>query len=211
MRIASPGTAAFAATLVALGIAGLIKGDLNGVWEGVAAGAWGREGLAYLCALISLACGAGLFWQRSAPVAARVLLAALLLWWLIFKLPDALRAPLTAVSWESLGETTVIVAAAWVLYASLATDRDRQRLGFATGAQGVRIAQVLYGLAMIAFGQAHQMGLFTLLVWVPVLAAGSQDPEQWSEGIVSWALTASGWVVADSYRRVRPALSAPRL
>jgi uncharacterized membrane protein len=250
MHVKSWGHAFFAATMIALGIMGLVNGELTPVWQLPKSAAPAKEALTYLCGLISLGCGLGLLWQRTAAIASCVLFAYLLLWLLVFRVPYVfLQSPKLLVLWNC-SSTAVMVAAAWVLYVWFDRDRDSKRLRFATGENGLRIARTLYGLALIPFGLAHfvylketvvlisnwpapaawayftggafiaaglamivgvlaqlaatlstlQLGLFALIVWVPRVAAGEVNDFQWGEAVITVALTAAAWVVADSYR-----------
>lgn len=176
----------FAVTMIAFGIVGLRKGDFSAIWQPVPKGLPARETLIYLCAFISVASGVGLVWQRTAAIAARVLLLWFLLWLLLLRLPGFARGFTVDVYWPAC-QTAVMLAAAWVLHTWFATDWDKQRLGFAAGENGLRIARVLYGLALIPFGLAH----FTYLKQTAVLV-----PE-WMPWHAAWAyLTGATFIAA---------------
>jgi uncharacterized membrane protein len=251
MRIASVSQVAFAAAMIAVGLHGLVTGDIAGIWGPVPVAPPGRAMLPWICGGIALACGVGLLWRATTAMAARVLLAWLLLWLLTMRLFAALKTPAVEGYWSGCGETAVVAAAAWIVWAGVAPTRDRQALRWATGDSGRLLARALYGLALIPFGVAHfvyakqtaalvpgwlpapttwaaftggaylaagvallvdrcarwaavlstlQIALFTALVWLPIIVSGHADASAWSETVISCALTAAAWVIADSWR-----------
>ena len=176
MRIASWGHVLFALTMIILGIAGLIQGNFTPIWQPVPKWVPAREVLVYLSAIVPLITGIGLLLRRAAAVASRVLLAFLLAWLLLLDVPDLFLDFGMQFTWAAC-KTAVLVAAAWVLYVWFAGDRDKQRLGFATGDAGLRISRTLYGLALIPFGIAH----FTYLERTTSMVPG------WLPGHLFWA------------------------
>lgn len=126
--------------MIALGIQELIKGDFTAVWQPVPKNVAAREVLVYLCAPISLASGIGLIWRCTAAVAARVLLASLIVWLMLWRV--------RAVFWARLAAALSVL----------------------------------------------QMGLFALLVWIPILMAGNGKAFQWGEFATTLALARPvGW------------------
>jgi len=223
---------AFALTFIGIGGIGFASGTFAPIWQPVPETVPTRELLAYLTSIIALACGIFLLVERTQAVAALILFVFLAVWALAFKAPFVVKAPLVEGSYQSIGENLVLIAAAWVLYTRSRT----------------RIAYVLYGLALIAFGLSHffylelttplvpawlgvpvlwayatgsiytvcgvamvlglaarlaslaaavNITLITLLVWVPIVAAGGLTAMHWQETVVSCALMVSSWVLAS--------------
>jgi uncharacterized membrane protein len=149
MRIAA---AVFAATMIGLGLWGLVGHDFAPIWQPVPKAWLAREALVWLTGMVALAGGLGLNFKRTAAPAGGVLATLLAIWMLVFKAPAIVAAPAVAAAWESCGETAVLAAAGWVLFA---TSDAARRVPLAGGETGVRLARILYGLAMLAFGAAH--------------------------------------------------------
>jgi uncharacterized membrane protein len=76
---------------------------------------------------------------------------------LLLKLPVVVKHPLVEVTWQAMAEIVVVLAGAWVLYAA--------------NKRAPRIAQLVFGLALIPLGLAHfvYLNLTAPLVpaWLP--------------------------------------------
>lgn len=167
----------YAGTMFAIGIWGLFTGDLAAIWEPGPKDQMAREILAYLCAVTASVGGLALLSARTAPFGARLLFVYLLVWMLAFKVPYIFLAPTVEGSYQSCGENAVLVAGAWVLYVRLATAWDRRYVSHVVDAMGLRLARILYGLALVAFGLSHFAYLNLTAPLVPT----------WMPGPVFWA------------------------
>jgi uncharacterized membrane protein len=151
----NPSRAVFAAALLGLGILGLVYGNSSELWAPIPKSLPGREAIIYLCSAIEIGCGTGLLLRAYTTSACRVLLAFLLLWLVLLKLPTVIHAPRAMVSWESFGEIAATTAGGWCLFAAHAGAWERRHLGIAVGESGVHAARLLFIAALPMFGLAH--------------------------------------------------------
>jgi len=198
----------FALTVIAMGVIGILSDTFAPIWAGMPNSVPDRQLLAYLCTFVSLVCGAGLLMKRTSAPAALLLFVYLLVWTALFKFPFIVRQPLVEVSYQSNGENAVLIAGALVLYALNAGERTNVFLNFFGGRMGLRIAYVLYGLALIAFGFSHFAYLeFT----VPLVPAWMHVPVFWAylTGVIY--LVSGLMLVTGFAARLGAALSAVQI
>ena len=73
--------------------------------------------------------------------------------------------------------------------------------GVAHIAAGVAILLVVLPRLAAAL-EALMMGIFTVFVWIPAIVAAPTQRFGWTAFLISTALTAAAWIVAESYREV---------
>lgn len=104
--------------------------------------------------ILMLGTGAGLLFERSAPLATRILLPFLLLWTLT-RVQAVVVDPIREISWFAIGEVGVLAAGALVLFATLEGASVRSGLKAFTIERGPAVARVLLGLSVVTFGLSH--------------------------------------------------------
>ena len=164
-----PSRVLFAAAMIALGTSGLVNGDFALVWQHVPAHVPDRAALAYVCAVIELAFGIGLLWQRTLTWTCRLLFPYMVLWLALLEIPGVIHAPLDAGAWGSVGEIAIITAGAWYLFATR------------VGNSGVRAPRSLLIVALPMIG---------VEVIVDALQAGDKIMQPWLQvlpGPMAWA------------------------
>ncbi len=205
MNLKSAAHGIFAVTLIAIGIIGWEHGGLSLIGEDLPHGMAARRALGLLTDLASIAFGAGLLWRRTAALAARMLLGALLLWLLVLKLRYVIAAPAVEASYQTCGEAAAVTAGAGLLYVALASEWERTRIHLVAGQAGVRIFRSLYALALVAFGLSHvvyrQLTASLVPAWLPWPAAVAD--------VTGFAyLAAAAGLLLGVYPRLAAALSA---
>jgi uncharacterized membrane protein len=203
-RIPRPARIAYALGIIGLGMLGVVYGDFASAWP-----AWvpWRQALLSGAAAVMVLGGAGLLFARTAPISVRLLLPYLLLW-MALRIPALIVAPQIEVNWFAVGETAVLAAGAWALFADFSTARDGSIFRFATGARGRRIARMLFGLALPAFGLSHfiYVGQTAPLVpsWLPF-------PNGWAYLTGAGHIAAGLGVLFSVYPRLAASLEAAML
>lgn len=146
---------------VALGLTGLIWGDFAVVWQPALKGYAGPTTLGYAVAVLPLAAGLAMQWQRAAFYAAVALFVAYCLAILFFDVPRGLAQAKEFGAWYGVLENGALAAAAFIICMFYA------RVTPATSERLSKIARIIFGICLIYFGLAHHVYLANTVSFVP--------------------------------------------
>jgi uncharacterized membrane protein YphA (DoxX/SURF4 family) len=163
MGAVSIGRVLFALGFAVVGAFGLVTHDFVLSQQPVPDGIPSREMLASISGAVLLITGIGLVVPRAARLAALVLAGYLLLWVLALELPRALAKPQVEAYWLGLGEDLSLATGCWVIFCAITGRKE-----------GLRVARVLFGLALVPIGLSHfvyfQITIGFIPTWFPFRA-----------------------------------------
>lgn len=157
MRIIGAGQLLFALAVAGLGLLSLGSGDFALNWQPVPLWLPARAVFAYASGAILLFGGLLLLVKPTARLAALVLTINFLAWLVLLQLPRVAAGWSHAGSWLGFGETSVLVAGAAAILASLQDVKS-----------GLRPARFLLGVALPLIGLSHFVYLKETIALVPI-------------------------------------------
>jgi uncharacterized membrane protein len=154
IREQQPAISLFSIGMIGLGALSVLYRDFAFSWQPVPAFHPGRDVLAVACGLFMVAASVGLLFRATATIAARAIFPFLLAW-LCLKIPALIVAPRIEGVWIGFGEIGMLLAGGWVLFARLSGLEQSAFFRRITGTKGIRIAQIIFGLAVLPVGLGH--------------------------------------------------------
>jgi uncharacterized membrane protein len=154
IREQQPAISLFSIGMIGLGALSAIYRDFAFDWQPVPAFHPGRDVLAVACGLFMVAVSVGLLFRATAAIATRAIFPFLLAW-LCLKIPAVIAVPRIEGVWIGFGEIGMLLAGGWVLFARLSGLEESTFFRHITGTKGIRIAQIIFRLAVLPVGLGH--------------------------------------------------------
>lgn len=142
-----------AAGIFAMGVLSVVYRDFAYTWQPVPPFP-GRGTVAVICGFFMMAVSVGLLFRSTVVIAVRALFPFLIAWQLL-KVPALIVAPKIVGVWLGFGETAVLLAGGWVLFARLSGVKDAGFFRYISGERGVRLATILFGASLLPIGLSH--------------------------------------------------------
>ena len=154
IRNQQPAVVLFVIGMVSLGVLSVIYHDFAYSWQPVPASVPGRGTLAVLSGLLMIGASLALLIRATEAIAIRILFSFLILWQLL-KVPALIAAPGMEAVWLGFGEIAVLLAGGWILFAQFSNLDNSAFFRHITGERGIRLARILFGVALVPIGLSH--------------------------------------------------------
>jgi uncharacterized membrane protein YphA (DoxX/SURF4 family) len=169
------------------GIGGLLLwGTFVYVWAPIPQWVPARHGLACAAGALMLALAVALLWRKTVVPSAAGLTLLFLGWLLLVQTPRIMAAPSRELLWSGGAQLASVVAGGWIVFATLTSPTagpGRQ----IRGVRGVRLARLLFAVALPMFGLHHFFDL----------AGAAEAVPAWLPFALGWAyLTGAGHIAA---------------